>query len=576
MKRLPYLAIAAAVLLFSYGASCGGGHHSPPVPTPTPPPPPSQVPEKGVPVLLELGLRTSGTHLTRGIGGEPVVPFVPNGYEQCCAATPEIEGCTNSRWPSISICLMNWAAQKSGANYFAIRVAPYLADNEHEIEWADIGGPVLPGQWPNFNQPWWDEHRKIIWHAGKVLGANVQVAWDAWYGKTCKNGSQPCAWPSEEIRAWGETFTPGHQRFIDKIVEEFGCFGNVTWLTDIEGAQVPRAQRTYYEAVARGFRDAEQRLGCGIVHLIGTNWPEIGNSAVFDYVTTHSEAALTTTFHGKHTANDEHNFTYSAEEDHSRYCDAQSRGLHYWFWNGPVSADVQSRSLELRRSGCGGGVECFAPGASDPLWDPNPTGGGSKELLWPINSAKLEVGEHCGTDHQGSLDTIGLLAAELRKRGYCASGPWGDALAIRAPNGLWQEFHSVSFLDGCWANNSAVLPKNTWTYNGPAHVPAACTVAVPGVDQIGCKLHQATNHVYDCTPRANGQPILPEGHPQRQVCELAAMGGASPTYFMSGIFLTLTPQRNPMQVSVKGSGTGTLTCKVPAQPHTLCNLTITQ
>jgi hypothetical protein len=148
-------------------------------------------------------------------------------------------------------------------------------------------------------------------------------------------------------------------------------------------------------------------------------------------------------------------------------------------------------------------------------------------------------------------------------------------MGCRDPEGKVKEFHLTSFGDGCYSNNPAVLPKNTWTYLPGVPAPSACTISVPKVDSINCTLHQATNHVYNCTPKANGQPILPEGHPERQVCELKAMGWASPTFFMSG-GLQVVPQRNPMLVAIKGSGTGTLTCKIPAQPGLLCNLQVTQ
>jgi hypothetical protein len=482
----------------------------------------------------------------------------------------------NSRWPSISREAIDFFHEGSAANFFAIRVAPYHGDPDHEAEWADIGGPVLPGKWPEFNQPWWDENRRFIWHAGSVYEANVEVQWDSWYGKTCKQGSQPCAWPAAEVQAWGEQLTPGHARFIDKIVEEFGCFGNVTLKVDNEGALVPGARREYYEQVFHAIRNAEKRLGCGIVHMIGTNWPEIGDGP-FDYVTTHADAPLTTSFFGKHSANDEHNQPTTPEEDQSRFCQAQAKGLHYWYWRAEHTEAQMNQSLRLRKEGCGPASECFAPPPADPNWiePPDPA---APELRAAVESAKLAVGEHCGTDHAGSLQTLGLLAAEMRSRGYCAYGPWTDALAVTLKDRV-HEFHSVRFTDGCWSQDQAQNPKFTWRYRAALPQPLGCTVEVPAVDEILCKLHQATNHIVDCTPKAKGQPILPEGDPRRRACELEAMGGADPTFRLeqpAGGGLQLVPQPNPLQFQIKGTGSGTVRCTVPATSETLCNMQVSR
>lgn len=546
------------------------------------------VPAKGQPVLLQLLLRAPvPPRLVRGASA-PQTPFVPNGATQCCLGLEtqaqglrrpmvlRVQGVpVNSRWPSISREAIDFFNAASGANFFAIRVAPYLGDADHEAEWADIGGPVLPGRWPEFNQPWWDENRKFIWHAGSVYAANVEVQWDAWYGKTCKQGSQPCAWPAQEIQAWGERFTAGHARFIDKIVEEFGCFGNVTFKVDNEGANVPGARREYYEQVMVAIRDAERRVGCGIVHMIGTNWPEIGNGP-FDYVTTHADAPLTTPFFGKHSANDEHNRPVSPEEDHSRFCQAQAKGLHYWYWRAEHTEAEMNRSLRLRQEGCGPASECFAPPPEDPSWiePPDPP---SPELRAAVESAKVAVGERCGTDHAGSLRTLGLLAAEMRGRGYCAYGPWVDALAVSIGERV-HEFHSVRFSDGCWSQDQAQNPKFTWRYRVALPQPLGCDIAVPAVDEISCVLDQATGDVADCMPKANGQPILPAGDPRRRACELKAMGGADPTYRLEpgGSGLQLAARANPLQFQVRGTGSATVRCTVPATSRTLCNLPVSR
>ena len=572
-----------AVLLI--GASCPPNPPTPtptPIPTPTPTPPPD-VPPKGQAVLMPLLVRQDAPRLLRG--GEP---FAPSGAIQCCMATEigtlsrmprrpqrmSVRGVeVNSRWPSISIAVQDFFAREGGANFFAIRVAPYFGDAEHESEWADIGGPVA--QWPEWNQAWWDENRKLIWHAGNVLKANVQVEWDAWYGKTCKNGSQPCAWPAEEIAAWGENFTPGHKRFIDKMVEEFGCFGNVVWQVDNEGALVPRARREYYEAVHAAFRDAEQRLGCGIVHMTGINWPEVGDGP-YDYVTTHADAALTTPFWGKHSQNNEHNRPVSVDEDYSRFIRAREAGLHYWYWRAEDS-DADMRAKLAKRRGGSEPVGCFAPSADDPLWGANLTGSG--QMKAQVEAAKVAVGERCGSvpPHEGAFPTLEALAAELRSKGYCASGPWGDALVVKAPDGLWEEYHAVAYTDGCWANNPAVLPKFRWVYNGqnpiPTPTPApVCGEPVPtAVWEWGVKEHTKGPDwtTLDSTPLVgpasycasvgftDGRarcPVRQEGAADREACEVVAVG--TPQWTAPSGWQP-HPSGNPYMIRVPRGVTGT-------------------
>jgi hypothetical protein len=112
-----------------------------------------------------------------------------------------------------------------------------------------------------------------------------------------------------------------------------------------------------------------------------------------------------------------------------------------------------------------------------------------------------------------------------------------------------QEFHSVAFTDGCWSGNVQVLPKYTWRHSAPLPQSQACSQEVPTVDEILCKPHVPVG-TYDCTPKYRGQPILPEGDPQRRACELKAMGGADPTYSLEptgNSALSLAQLPNPIR-----------------------------
>lgn len=306
--------------------------------------------------------------------------------------------------------------------------------------------------------------------------------------------------------------------------------------------------------------------------MVGTNNVRCGGGP-FDYVATHARAPLTAPRYGKHTENNERNPALaSPEQEHAAFCQARAEGLHWWFWRAEMSRADMDKTLTLFSQGCGAPTWCFAPDAEDPLWVTPPVHEAG-EMKDAVLAAEAVVGERCGTDHQGSLNTLGLLAAELRKKGYCATGPWTDAVAILNPSGKWEEYHAVAFATGCWSQDPAVLPKFTWTYSGPPPGPS-CPQSVPTVDEILCKLHQPTNHVYDCTPKANGQPILPEGDPNRAACELKAMGGQWPVYSVSGGALTTAARENPMQFQLKGTGSGVVSCVVPV--GTFCNLSVSQ
>jgi len=463
---------AALVLaLAGFGGSC------PPKPTPTPTP--------GGPQFPELLLRVSGVRLTRG--GQPFEPF---GAVQCCvqfnaaiAGTPprrpvafKVDGVPqNSRWPLASESWMDHTGAK-GANFFHFRFAPWYGDADHESEWADIGGPMR-GDGPDFNPAFWAKARELANHAGKRK-ANVEaVVYDTWYGKTCQLGTQPCAISREDIDAVGRRPSPGQERFIRKVVEQLGCFGNVVWITDNEGGEIQGTRREWYEWVRSVVRDEEQKSGCGIVHLVGTNNPDFA-SGPFDYVATHARAALTLPIAGKHTENNERNPEFSPPEwEHANFCRARERGLHYWFWRAGMDDAVFERTLSLFASGCGGQLGCFVPAHDDPKWiePPTPRAGRTPRMLDELRAAQAVVGNRClaAPDHGPQNETLAMLAAELRRKGHCATAPWPDAVAIAAPDAWVEEYHAVAFSTGCHTTDTAVNPKFYWRYDGPLPTPAA-------------------------------------------------------------------------------------------------------
>jgi hypothetical protein len=550
----------------------------PPGPTPTPTPEPPPVSAIKYP---ELELRTDGVSLTRG-----GLPFLAFGAVQCCMDAPEGE---NWRWPLASASWMDYTK----ANLFHFRIMSWYGDAEHESAWADVGGPYL-GNGPDFNPAFWNSVVELTNDAGKRK-ANVEVALDTWYCKTCQWGTQPCAWPQEDIDACGRRPSAGQERLIRKYVSEVGCFANVIWLTDNEGGEIQGTKREWYDWVRNVIRDEEQKTGCGVVHLIGTNNTDFCDGP-FDYCVTHDRNALLEPIAGKHSANNERNPGFSVDEEFSNFKRARDRGLNYWYWRAEQKKPEMDQTLALFRGEGSVVPGCFAPPAEDPKWVVPPQAGSVGDSMKPqVDAAKAAVGDRCGFigpceggpgepegHHCQQNVTLGLIAAELRKQNLCASGPWADAVAVRNPQGLWQEFHAVAFGTGCMSTDPGQNPKNTWSYGGTAPAPGpspspTCSVDVPTVDEIACKLHQATNHIYDCTPKANGRPILLEGNPERDACEAKSCGG-TPTFSITQPEQSLTlvsPWRdNPYQFQLKGSGTAQVHCTCPAAgARDLCNST---
>lgn len=533
MKRLTYVAGAIAMAFLLEGASCGGGSGPGPVPTPTPPP-------ANQPKYLNLLLRIEGVKLVRP--NEPG-EFKPFGAVQCCMGTTVNGQEINTLWPLASEAWMDYTK----ANMFHFRMGPFYGDVDHESEWAGIGGPYAGGPGSDWNPAFWDKVVAMTEHAGKS-GANVEVnVIDTWYCKRASSdwGDQQIPWPQADIDACGRQGTPEQEKFIRKVVSTLNDYGNVIWITDNEGGEIRQTKRGWYEWVAQVIRDEEQKGEFKIVRLIGTNNTDFADGP-FDYVATHARAALTQPIAGKHTENNERNPEFSKEQEFANYCKAQEAGLNYWFWRAELNQEDTDWLLEKMRNGCGGvAIGCFPPASDDPLWVEPPVGGGDSSTRDALEAGKNAVGERCGTDHNGSIRTLDLVANEVRLRGFCA-GRLDDSVFIQTPSGKWHEHHAVAFSTGCWARDPAQLPKNTWTYGSdnppppPPPPPSGCpNPQPPPVSEFIVKEHTKGPNwtVVDSTPKvkdsqycsAIGQPgiycpIRPEGDPNRAACEAVSTG----------------------------------------------------
>lgn len=538
----------AAVMVVGLLAACRPGPPTP-VPTPTPPPPPPALDLNRV-----LRVAPNSTRLTLLDG----TPFSLDMGVQCCMPAPAAVG--NSRWPMASESQMDYF-RGYGLNTVHFRLGPFYGDVDHESEWADTGGAYVAAG-PDFNPAFWSKVEALVQYAyDHTMWVEVNPI-DTWYCKHAASnwGDQPMPWPQADIDACGIAMTPVQERYLRHAVRTLGRFPNIIWTTDNEGGEIRGTKREWYVAVASIIRDEEAVVGLP-VHLVGINNTDFADGP-FDYVSTHDRAALVAPIAGKWTLNNERNPEFTAEQEISNFKRARDAGLSYSFWRAEMSEATMVEVLEGYKAVIGGDpvvVGCFPPADDDPKWVVPPVVGGgmSPETRKEVDDAKVAVGERCGTDHAGSLATIELVAAELRRKGEC-SGRLSDALFIK-DGAVWKEIHVVTFASGCWSQDPANTPKSTWTYSGASGT--GCSTDPGTVDFISCKLHQSYG-LWDCTPKINGGPVRPEGDPERAACEAVAMGGR-PSYVVTGAGLSLELALNPMQFILRGSGSGTLSCTTP-------------
>lgn len=527
-------------------------------------------------------LRTEGGKLTQ-LSGASVKPFMA---VPCCMAWAK---CDNQGWPNISACFLDETG-KYGANFWHFRLGPWTAlpGVDDENEWDAIGGPYLPNSL-EWNPAYWAKVRELAWRAHKVHNGWVEaVLIDSWYLKACKQSHNPamCGWPAEDVAAAGVTMTPVQENLIRKGVEELGCWGFIYWTTGNEEDLVPGMSVSWLNHYIEIVRQAERTLGCGIAHVIGTGSFQDGVNA--DFQITHSTAPVTGPYEGRWLENNEHNPAWSPEQEASYFKQALDAGQSWAAWRAEATDAEWEQRLQLFSDVLKGGSSsgCFTPGPDDPLWQEPPLTPSQRApmMLAALNEAKARVGDRCGATaecdhvatpenpcappvHLGCLETNGLVAAELRNMGYCASGPWVDATAILAPDGYTEEMHVCSTGNGCYTQNPYL---KAWWYRGtnPSPNPPVeeeCQGDVCTVSEILCKLHQPGQGLWDCTPKCpGGQPVRPEGDPERAACEAKAMGGGYPTYALTEAQgITLETVENPMQFRVFGSGSGIVKCTIP-------------
>ncbi len=170
-------------------------------------------------------------------------------------------------------------------------------------------------------------------------------------------------------------------------------------------------------------RRLEQEVGCGVVHMFGTNSEreEVEASATIDYTATHGKVGISGPWMGKYRLDNEHNPPYSPAVERLMYCKARNAGQAWWYWRGAHSKADMDATFALWKDGCDGVqttgcpfsvrptqmLRCKPMGSHHgfPLWDCTPLDSTSKPI-WPEGDAELR--SSCETKSMGGMPTYVL------------------------------------------------------------------------------------------------------------------------------------------------------------------------
>lgn len=184
----------------------------------------------------------------------------------------------------------------------------------------------------------------------------------------------------------------------------------------------------------------------------------------------------------------------------------------------------------------------------DPRWTPLTRPAQMQEKVRAaIARVAGECGGNCGPDW---IQTLRRLARYLNEAGHCATGPWVDSLAVLAPDGNTEEYHPVFSGNGSWTDSGHGKYITSWRlvegepldcggsfarWNQQCPAPFAqwfhCTPLV-GPSLAFCR-SQGLEREF-CPPR-------PNGHSERQACEVQIMGGYASWHSDGEVIL-----RNPL------------------------------
>ena len=301
-------------------------------------------PPKGLPLGSDRLPRPSGATIVDASGARIDVfqaiaccqaPVLPAGKPGVRRPRPfRIAGREiNARWPLASPEWMDYTHARH-ADAFHFRMGPFYADVEPN--WADLGGPFLP-ETQDWNPAFWQASRDYAYHAYTIDSRVEIVPLDSWGFKFSQRGERYVAFPQAVIDAFGHQWLPEFDRYLFKVAEEHGCFGNVYIALDNEGENIRSYDPEFYRTMLQRWRVAEQQVGCGFRHLVGTSVHELFSDPDIDYAITHSRQPLTTPIAGHWSVNNEHNPALSPAEEEQAFAGARRIGLAWALWRDGMS-----------------------------------------------------------------------------------------------------------------------------------------------------------------------------------------------------------------------------------------------
>ncbi len=482
---------------------------------------PGGLPLKGEPVGPERLLRPDGTRLKTSDGK----PFDAVMAVPCCmtfmpreadAPPPRpapfrVAGVdTPTLWPLASETWQQYTEAKGAANMFHFRLGPFYADADTEYEWEKWGGPYLtPGG--EFNPAFWQHARELDWNAYLDKAYVEIVPIDSWGCKHSQGGSKYMPWPKDAIDACGRTWHPEHERYARKVVQEFGCFGNVIWALDNEGQNIQGWQGSWFLRLRDVIRDEEGKSGCGFVHMIGTSVGDVQTKV--DYSITHVRAPLTGPIEARWTLNNEHNPSYAPTEEARIFADARAQGLTWALWRDGMNDDDFEDTLARFRAVVEGTVPPPPPPPADAC--PKPLAPGASVYLndkaygHGFDSTPRVKGdpEFCRLIHGEPLNDCHLegwpnrAACEMQLMGGCPI--WQYRMASGSAQRCLQPAHPEASCDHWGSAGGAQDDPHTPIYEG---VPPDCgTQRVDGHPAAGFfTVAHGRGEIRACKPDGGG------------------------------------------------------------------------
>ncbi len=430
-----------------------------PIPTPTPPEPPGPVVQ-----YPELLLRQSGT-LTRN--GQPHLMF---GAIPCWDPEEKDHG----GWTGFSKEWVDYTVAK-GANAFHLRIGPYVRDDRwpNGLQY-QMGPYVNDDVAQGFNQAWWDRALAEVRYA-ESKGANVEVDLiDGWQCRHAIFGDVKSPWTRPDLVSCANTITPTHGAWLRKAVETFGCEAGVIWqdgneigvTSDDQGAYKPQWTFAMRDLV----RQYEQEVGCGVVHMFGTN---SGNETTekdprIDYSSTHNSGLVRGPHFGKFRQCNEHNPPFSPEGERMAYCAARNGGQAWWYWRGAQTQADMEKTLSLFSQSCEGvptegcpfavnkthHLTCkrFGTHGGYPLWDCTPKDARNNPI-WPEGDAELRSA--CEIKSMGGLP--GFTVSPPLSIHHLAHGGMAFAIAGHGESAVGCSIPDSSRFVGCLDTSGEAL-----------------------------------------------------------------------------------------------------------------------